>query len=105
MSQSENSVVRSCMKYLSVKGWSVWRIHNRAVKRTDLRNAPWVFHGSMGLPDILSVKKGFPALAVECKSENGRQSQWQVQFESAWMAAGHVYIVARSIDDLIDAGI
>ena len=39
-------------------------------------------------------------LWIECKSDSGKQSQAQIDFEKQVKAAGHQYIVVRSSDEL-----
>lgn len=42
------------------------------------------------------------AIAVETKSARGTQRKAQVQFQAAWEAVGGIYILARSVQDVLD---
>jgi len=61
-----------------------------------------------GAPDLFAVKKDYingieigVIYGIECKSAKGKQTEdqrlWQIRFEDA----GGVYILVRSLDDLI----
>lgn len=52
-----------------------------------------------GTPDLLGIAYGRP-LAIETKSARGDQRQAQIDFETAWVAKGGIYILARSVDDV-----
>jgi hypothetical protein len=53
-----------------------------------------------GTPDLLGVWNGC-ALAIEVKVAKGRQSHEQKMFQRAWEARGGLYILARSVDDVL----
>jgi hypothetical protein len=53
-----------------------------------------------GTPDLLGVWSG-KALAIEVKDAKGKQRTEQVAFQRAWEARGGVYILARSVDDVL----
>jgi hypothetical protein len=53
-----------------------------------------------GTPDLLGVWNG-KALAIEVKDAKGRQRPEQVAFQKAWEARGGIYILARSVDDVL----
>lgn len=52
-----------------------------------------------GTPDLLGVYHG-RAVAIETKAKRGRLSEAQLSFQSAWTAAGGVYLLIRSLDAL-----
>lgn len=54
-----------------------------------------------GTPDLLGVWNG-RALAIEVKSLKGRQREEQVAFQRAWECKGGLYILARSVDDVLE---
>jgi hypothetical protein len=57
-----------------------------------------------GTPDLLGVVgPNGRALAIEVKSLKGRQRDAQVAFQRAWEARGGLYILARSVDDVLKA--
>lgn len=54
-----------------------------------------------GTPDLLGVMRGGLALAIETKGR-GKQSPAQKNFQTAWERRGGVYIVAKSLQDVIE---
>lgn len=54
-----------------------------------------------GVADLLLLKpsNGYGALCIEMKSESGRQSQSQKEFQSAAQQAGNRYVVCRTFDE------
>jgi len=57
-----------------------------------------------GTPDLLGVVgPNGRALAIEVKSAKGRQREEQVAFQRAWESRGGLYILARSVDDVLSA--
>lgn len=113
MASEENAVQKACLEYLrQVKGWLAWRSNQAPVplKGGGYRR----FVGLKGVSDILAlapvtvdvVGKGpwvFGVLvAVEAKGPKGTLRKEQKTFQQAVEAAGGVYIVARSVGDLID---
>lgn len=53
-----------------------------------------------GTADILGAWLGWP-VAIEIKSEKGKQSEDQRLFQIRFEEAGGIYILARSLDDVI----
>lgn len=55
-----------------------------------------------GTPDLLGVLAPHGrALAIEVKAPKGRQREEQQAFQRAWEARGGLYILARSVDDVL----
>lgn len=63
----------------------------------------WVRYGWVGCSDILGMLTDGRFLAIECKSRAGRLSPEQSAFLDAVNAGGGLGIVARSVDDVIQA--
>jgi hypothetical protein len=61
----------------------------------------FVKFGEKGMADILAFTKSGTVLWVECKGSSGKQTEFQRHFQGQIEAYNHIYIVARSIDDLI----
>ena len=57
-----------------------------------------------GVPDILLVKEG-RFIGIEVKSLTGRISKNQVIFRDLVIEAGGEYFIARSVEDVIKAGL
>ncbi len=60
----------------------------------DPRTGRHVRFGTPGAPDIRLTVAGL-AVAIECKSATGRQSQDQRRWQAAHEAAGGVYLLCR----------
>jgi len=99
----ESFILRACLDYLRLHGHFVFRVNNGAfetkrggfVRCTDIS----------GVADIIGVTKYGLALAVECKSDKGKQTAMQKAFETNWTNCGGLYVLARSIGDLQEAGL
>lgn len=55
--------------------------------------------GTNGAPDIVVCYKGL-AVAVEGKTEHGRQSDAQKEFQAMWEASGGIYTIAKTWEEL-----
>lgn len=53
-----------------------------------------------GAPDLLVFPDDFPPLALEVKSEVGRQKPEQKLWEEKWVKCGNIYRVVRSWDEV-----
>jgi hypothetical protein len=102
MGEKENSVKRACLEYLAARGVFAWSNNTGAVRVDGKR---FVRFGMKGSPDILGVTNGGRILCVETKSERGRQTAEQREFEEAVRERGGVYVVAKSVLDLQEAGL
>ena len=56
-----------------------------------------------GTPDVLAVLRGGRCLWIEVKGRDGAVRDVQEQFHESLRFAGHNVIVARSVDDVLDA--
>lgn len=61
----------------------------------------YVRFGVQGMADVIAFPAGRPVLWIECKAPDGRQSQLQKSFQRQVEEAGHTYILARSIEDVL----
>ena len=57
-----------------------------------------------GIPDIIAIKIG-KFIGIEMKTETGKLSKEQADFARECVRHGGEYIVARSIDDVVRAGL
>jgi len=102
----EGRIQLAVIKYLRAKGVLCWRhepnTYNHALGK-HISNP----YAMKGVSDILGVMPDGTGrlLAVEIKTARGRQSSDQVLFQKRLEAAGGVYVLARSIDDVIEAGL
>ena len=97
----ETLIKRAIKDYLSVKGWFHFPILQ------GLGAYP-------GIPDIIAMKQQTvlsgrftfcKVLFIEVKSEKGKLSEKQIEFQQIVEAQSGKYLIARSIDDLIKEGI
>lgn len=58
--------------------------------------------GFKGCSDIMGMLKGGRLLAVECKSSKGKETDDQAAFGKRVADHGGLYIVARSVDDVME---
>jgi hypothetical protein len=93
----------ACRGYLTLKGHFIIRINGGAFKTEG--GGFMRCTDTPGTPDILGITKDGKALAVEAKSAKGRMSASQEQFRAAWVARGGVYVIARGLEDLEEAGL
>ena len=59
--------------------------------------------GFVGCPDVLGQLRDGRTLAVECKRPSGKPTPEQIAFLRCVRANGGVALVARSVDDLLEA--
>jgi hypothetical protein len=99
----EAAVLRSCLDYLRLRGVVCWRQNSGGLptpgggfmRSTDIN----------GVADIIGLLPSGRFLAVECKSDRGRQSEAQRDFQAMVEGSGGLYLIARDIQDLVRAGL
>jgi hypothetical protein len=57
---------------------------------------PWQING---VADICLLKKDAGIVWIEVKTEKGRQSQGQVNFQAKLASLGHKYLIVRGVED------
>lgn len=94
----EKDIQRAIVRLLSAHGWVV------AVTDAGQAYVAGAWGGSRlptGWPDLVALGPCGRVLLIECKAPKGRQSVEQ-QAMQAWCAAhGHVYVLARGVDDIL----
>ena len=91
---NEWQVEKDILAYLARKGILAWPTHGP-------RNRPTV----PGVPDIIGIAPGGRMIAIEVKAEDGIVSEAQEAFHRALYRNGCRVLVARSLDDVIAAGV
>lgn len=90
---SESETQRTLLAAIgSVRFCLVERMNTGVAK--DINTGRVVRFGTPGGPDIRVTLQG-RAVAVECKSDRGRQSPEQVRWQAAFEMAGGVYLLCR----------
>lgn len=100
---SESATLKSCLHYLQMRGIECWRANVGAVKIPGSER--YVRFGKKGMSDIQGYLDDGRALYVECKSATGKLLPEQVVFLERAERCGCKVVVARSVDDLIAAGL
>jgi hypothetical protein len=96
----ESDLVKAVLELLALRSVCAWRANAGVVKlgRRLIRLGP------AGMPDVLAVlRPGGRLLGIECKAPRGRLRPSQVAFRDNLLAAGGLYLVIRSLDELADA--
>ena len=103
MGKPENNVQSAILEWLGYKpNCMFFRVNTMGVfdpvKKIyrPLRGVGYV----KGAPDIMVCYKG-KGIAIECKSEKGRQTPDQEAFQASWEAAGGMYILTKDVDTVI----
>lgn len=105
---SEGDIQLSICEYLEWKRHFFWRQNSSGsfYKGEDgsrqFRKPPK--YAKNGVPDIIVVKDGI-FIGLEVKAPKGRQSDAQKEFETDLRAAGGVYTVVTSIEDVQALGL
>lgn len=108
----ESGVLNACLGLLAAE--RIWHMRMNTtgtrVMRYQKKNGEsrtGVIRGlTPGTADILATPScvmlnGNPEVAwIECKSDSGKQSPEQIEFEKEVRKAGHLYVVVRSSDEL-----
>jgi hypothetical protein len=101
----EKEIQLSICDYLALKKHFFWRQNTSPIFDTKSNfYRPMPKYSKTGVPDILVVFKG-QLFGIEVKREKTYQSDNQKEFEKDFIKAGGVYLVARSIDDVIKYGL
>jgi len=78
----------------------VWR--NNTGKLPD-RFGRWISFGLKGSADILGILRGGRFLAIETKTPAGRLRPEQIAFRTMIVGHGGLYVLARSVEDAVNA--
>lgn len=101
---SEANVKKAVFHYLNVKGHFWWPINNTGIwhpeKKTFMRSRTL----RPGVSDAMALLNG-KLYAIELKSSTGRLRGSQEEFKRGVEENGGVYLVVRSVEDLIAAGL
>ena len=96
----EKDAQKQILQYLALK--QIWSIrHNTGAAVIKSGNTQrFVRFGTPGLADIVAFTKGGQVIWIEVKSAKGKQSELQREFQKQAEKHGHVYILAKSVEDL-----
>lgn len=114
----EGYVLGGLMDYLAARRIFALRMNSGAIRLPSQNGRTRVFRGhEAGTADILAfqpldtrpgllfAKGEVRPVWIEAKAPNGIQSELQKSFQKKVEDEGHIYILARGIEDLKDAGL
>jgi hypothetical protein len=94
-------VLNPVLRYLATQtDVLTFRIHTGAARTDSGRVIRFGVVGSADIWCILTVAGSGRSVFIETKTEMGRQSEQQRNFEASVLRHGAVYILARSVDDV-----
>lgn len=93
----ETPIVRECLGLLHKLGIFAWREN---VGKFQTQSGGYMSFGIKGLADIIGLLPDGRFLAVEVKSEVGKQSEHQKLFESKIRSNNGAYFLVRSANEL-----
>jgi len=93
MGMEENKIQKDIMDYLKMN--NVFHFRNNTGRRGN------VSYGFPGSADIIGLLPNGLFLSIEVKTETGIQSDKQKEFENNIIKNNGIYILARSLDDVI----
>lgn len=95
MGQEENELTKKILRYLGLKGCTVWRQNVGRFQGAYKSGIP-------GLPDILGFTSKGQFIGIEVKSSTGNLRSSQVKFQEKAVRCGSIYLVARRIEDVME---
>jgi hypothetical protein len=95
---TEHEIQQQILDWLKLKRIFHYRQNSGGIKK----GSHFVKFGAPGAPDIICVIKG-QYVGLEIKRVNAHQSRQQFMFQGELEKAGGRYILARSLDDVMDA--
>lgn len=99
MISTEKATQATILDYLALKRVFHWR--NNTGSFTSERGHFYRF-GAKGSPDIFAVRPPDGLIVgIEVKDLKGRLNDNQIAFRDALEAAGGIYVIARSLDDVM----
>lgn len=88
--QPETAIRRAIVDYLRLHGWKVVRIVQGVLSEP-------------GIPDLVAIRDGWHVW-IEVKTPTGRLSAYQENWLQDLKEHGGMYIVARSVEDVVCLG-
>lgn len=96
----ESMIVNSCIRLLYANNIFCYRQNTGAYKPDN--SSRYIRYGYPGSADIVAIIFG-RYIAIECKTEIGKQSDKQKAFQERVEQAGGVYLLVHSVEELSDA--
>jgi len=100
---SEHQIQKQILDWLKAKGIFHWRNNTGAMKGSHKGKGWFMRFGAVGSPDIFVVHKG-DIYGIEVKAPGKFESEEQRQWGMRLIMAGGYYIVAHSLEDILNFG-
>jgi hypothetical protein len=97
----EIDIQKQILDYLALKRVFHYRQNSGGLGGEHKGKKWFVRFGALGAPDIICVIKG-QYVGIEIKNEKGKQSDHQRVFQQKLEKAGGFYLLARSLEDVIN---
>lgn len=98
----ESEIQKQILDYLTLKRIFHYRQNSGGLGGEHNGKKWFVRFGAVGAPDIICVVAG-QYVGIEVKAPKGKQSEHQKAFQGALEAAGGRYVLAYSLDDVLNA--
>lgn len=100
--RKESEIKRAIEFYLKARGCLVIPYRTTGIRTKD---RGWIPARRKGIADLLGLTREGKFFAIETKNEKGNLAPEQQQFLESVRSFGCIAIVARSVQDCIDAGL
>lgn len=102
---AEQRTQKAILDYLSLypNQIDVWRQNTGAAKYRSGGKTRFIRFSIPGAADITGILADGRRIEIEVKSPKGRQSRVQHRFQERIERKGGIYILARSVDDVMEA--
>lgn len=106
MISTEKETQKTILHYLSLRKYVYWRVNNTPTFDASIKGGfrRMGAHSRKGVADIY-VLKGGVSYFIEVKGQKGVLSEDQKSFRDDVTREGGVFIVAKSVDDVIKIGL
>ena len=103
---NEKDIQSAILDYLARCSSIAWvrRLNSGKFRVSDKAGTRWIQAGWVGAPDIIGMTTKGRFVAIECKRPRGGVvSAEQIEFLQCVRAGGGIGVIARSVDDVINA--
>lgn len=101
MPSIEKATQAAILQYLTLRGIFHHRNNTGSYSAEYAGRSRYISFGAKGSPDIVCVYAG-QYIGIEVKDTKGKLNDNQIKFKEALEEAGGLYLVARSLDDVLN---
>lgn len=102
MARLEKEAQKAILQYLELRRVFHWRNNTGAmVLGEGTASRRFMKFGTTGSPDIFILKDGV-LVGLEVKSDTGKQSEAQIEFQKNMEKNGGKYYVVRAVDEVVE---